>query len=63
MYIQVIKGRKYFWKVKDEFERITLVSQCFRTKWAAKRSARKLAKANDLQIRPYAPSRRVNGIG
>jgi hypothetical protein len=64
MYIQLIKGRKWFWKVKDEDGQMVLVSQYFRTKWAAKRSARKLEKANGLQIRrPETFTRpKVNGI-
>jgi hypothetical protein len=63
MYIQLIKGRKWFWKIKDGYGDMVVVSQYYRTKWAAKRSARKLAKANDMQIRPYHPSSRTLAQG
>ena len=64
MYIQLIKGRRWFWEVKDGYGQMVLVSRYYRTKWAAKRSARKLAKANNIKIeRPETFTRpKVNGI-
>jgi uncharacterized protein YegP (UPF0339 family) len=65
MHIELVKGkRKWFWKLKAGNGETVLVSQFYKTKWSAKRSAFKLALANDLEMRVGYPIRRpaVNGI-
>lgn len=50
-FIELLKGKGgWYWRLKSENGRIILVSESYHSKWNARRSARKIAGLNQLDI-------------